>query len=673
MLTGKQAFEGEDITEILAAVVMKKPAFDALPHDTPASVRVLLERCLRKDRHQRLGDAGAVRIEIEDVLAAPTDAGPAWAVVRHQRFLPWIAVAVFLLGSVGLAILHFRAASPADSVLHLSIPLPANTLPGFLALSPDGKRLVIMFAREDKEQLWIRSLDSPQHQLLPGTEFARSPFWSPDGKSIGFFADGKLKIVSAGGGPPQVLCDGTGIGASGTWNGDGVILFSTTGIGDPLQRVNASGGACTVVTKPEGGSTHRYPEFLPDGKHFVFLVLRGDEAKRGLYVASLENLAPRRLLTDESSAVFAPSTTGKKYGYLLFLRGGALMAQPFNTETLRLAGDVFSIASEVDFSFNGDLIAASASPGGILAYVSNRGTQKQLIWLDRSGKELGKVGKIQNQYHVGLSPNEKTVATVRNQVTNSGIWLYDVKRGGETRLTSPALPSAAVWSPDGTWIAFGSGRGLYLKDANGGLREELLVENANTKAPSDWSKDGRYLIYTEEDQKSRGDIWFLADPLNRSGERKPVKFLATEAIESQGQLSPDGRWLAYVSDESGQFEIYVRPFPSGSGRWKISAGRRAGEPRWRRDGKELFFLEIGSPVDRLMAVPVQSGSRGDLQAQDPKVLFEFRSVINTPQMNAFLYSPSADGERFLVNVLAGDTEPTLNVINNWEKAALGSK
>jgi len=507
--------------------------------------------------------------------------------------------------ALGVSFLHFRETPPADPVLHLSVPLPGNPRVVFVAGSPDGRRLVILFAKEGKRQLWIRSLDSTQLQLLPGTENALGAFWSPDGKSIGFFADGKLKAIPAIGGPPLVLCDGTGDAAAGTWNRDGVILFSTTGIGEPLQRVNASGGACTAVTKPEGDSWHLYPEFLPDGKHFVYLVRGGDEAKRGLYVASIDtahdNAAAHRLLADNSSAVFAASTSGKKYGYLLFLRGNVLMAQPFNAETLQLSGDVFPAATEASANRNGQ-VSASASNTGILTYTTrSQDAGYQLTWLNRSGKELGKVGSVQEIRHVALSPDGSAAASV--PAGGHEIWLHDLQRGGETRFTSPSLPArGVVWSPEGQMIAFGSGKGLYVKDASGGLKEELLLENGNVKTPSDWSRDGRYLIYTETDPKGQGNIWYLLDPLkkdpvNKSSDRKPVKFQGTEAVESQGQLSPDGRWLAYTSDESGQNEVYVRPFPSGPGRWKVSAGREGSlEPHWRRDGKELYFHEARLPI-----------------------------------------------------------------------------
>ena len=414
------------------------------------------------------------------------------------------------------------------------------------------------------------------------------------------------------------------------------------------------------------------PEFLPDGKHFVFVVRGGDESKRGLSVASLDDPTPRRILGDESSAIFAPSTQGKKHGYLLFLRGNDLMAQPFRAETLQLAGDPIRVAMNASFSLIGSQVAASVSASGILAYRSNAsGTRRQLTWLDRSGKELSTVGSVQDLRDVALSPDGKTVATGRSQ---QGIWLYDVQRGGEARFTSQTLPGTApVWSPNGDLIAFASGNGLYIKDASGGIKEEVLYENRNPKTASDWSRDGRYLTYTEVDPKDQADIWFLLDPLNKSSDKKPVKFQGTPAIESQGQLSPDGHWIAYLSNESGQDEVYVRPFPSGPGRWKVSAGHGLSrEPRWRRDGKELFFVESGVP-QRLMSVPVQSSSDRGFQAGVPQAMFEFRGNSSVPSANRFVYSPSADGQRFLVNLDASDEEPALNVIVNWEKAALGGK
>jgi serine/threonine protein kinase/dipeptidyl aminopeptidase/acylaminoacyl peptidase len=669
MLSGTRLFDGETISHTLADVLRAPIDFANLPATTPAAIRELLERCLDRDPRKRLRDIGEARIAITKYLANPTTGTELPPIEgRIASKWPWITSAVAALAmaaAAGLALVHFRETPPAEPVLHLSVPLPKDGLPGFLSLSPDGSRLVVAMSAQGKTELWLRALDSSQLQLLPGTNDPRWPFWSADGKSIGFFEDGKLKMIPASGGPPQTLCGGTGTGASGSWNRDGVILFSTSGIGDPLERVNAPGGACTQVTKPEAGITQRFPEFLPDGKHFVYSVQGGDEAKRGLFLAAMDDPTPRRLLADNSGAIFAPSTTGKSNGYLLFIRGEVLMAQPFNGDTLQLAGDMFPIATDVSLNLNAG-IAASVSAKGTLVYESNPGHSRfQLTWMDRSGKDLGKIGTVQDQRAVALSPDGKSVATVR---TDQGIWLDDLERGGETRFTSPELPGRPpVWSPDGKWIAFGSGNGLYLKDAGGGLKEELLLENGNEMPPSDWSRDGRYLVYTENDAKGHGYIWFLENPLSKSGERKPVKFQATGAMETQGQLSPDGRWLAYVSNESGLGEIYVRPFPSGPGRWKVSAGRAPGfQPRWRRDGKELFHLEQDGTLNRLMAVSIRPGPQADFQTGAPQLLFEFRAIGTVPSRNQFLYSPSPDGQRFLVNVQASDAEPTLNVITNWE-------
>ena len=672
LVTGKRLFQGEDAGHTLAAVIMQKPDLSA----APAQVLLLLQECLEKDPKKRLRDIG----DMELLLAAP----PAPSAPQPPRIggiteskVAWGIAGLFALIALGVSFVHFRETPRANPALNLSVALPGNALPAFLALSPDGRSLALVLVNGGKAQISLRSLDSPQLQFLPGTENPRGIFWSPDGKSIGFFADGKLKTIPAAGGPPQVLCDGAGPNSGGTWGADGVILYSADSVGIPIRRVNAIGGACTVLSKPEGDSNHEYPEFLPDGKHFVYLVSGGDETKRGLYVAALDNPAPRRLLADEASAIFAPSANGKKYGYLLFLRGSALMAQPFDANTLQLAGDVFPVAAEASVTFSGQ-VAASASTNSILVYTSNFNFRKgQLTWLDRSGKELVKVGSVEEERLVSLSPDGKNVATMRleNQGMNQGIWIYNLERGDETRFTLPNVGSTSpVWSPDGNLIAFGEGKALYLKDTNGGSNEQLLLQDGNDKTPSDWSRDGRYLIYTENNPKSQADIWYLTDPLNKSADRKPVLFQGTDAVESQGQLSPDGRWLTYLSEESGESAVYVRPFPSGPGRWKVSSSApRNREPRWRRDGKELFYLEAGIPIIRLMSVAVQNGPHGDFQAGAPQPLFEFRGLTIVPQMNSFLYSPSADGQRFLLHLQPNDAQLSLNVMTDWEKIALGGK
>jgi serine/threonine protein kinase/Tol biopolymer transport system component len=668
MLTGTRAFAGEDVSETLARVIEREPAWDALPAVVPMHVSQTLRLCLRKPVRERIPDIGSVRLALDGAFGT-TARETATPVTAPRGRLAWTAFAVATLVAAALAVpavKYFRQAPSADPVLRLPLPLPATS--NFMALSPDGRRLAVtLINRAGKGELWLRPLDSSQLERLPGTEGMRGPFWSADGKSIGFFADGKLKAIPAAGGPPQVLCDGAGLGAGATWNRDGVILFN--GGSDPsIRRVDAAGGACTAVTKPDGDSRHRYPAFLPDGKHFVYMVSNGDEATRGVYVASIDNPERRRLFADESSAIFAPSTIGKKYGYLLFLRANELMAQPFSAETFELAGDVFPVGAGPGIDSTGQ-VAAAVSAGGILVYNPSDTSSNQLTWLDRSGKALGNVGDLQRQQMAALSPDGKTVATLRSQ----RIELYDLVRGGETRLTALAS-STPVWSPESNLIAFGSGNSLYLMDASGGSREERLLERGSRITPSSWSEDGRYFVYTVADSKNGGDIWYLPDPLNKSSERKPVEFLATEANEGQGQLSPDGHWLAYVSYESTQMDVYVRPFPSGPGRWKVSGGAmRNLEPYWRRDGKELFFVENVFPVNRLMAVAVQSGPRGEFQTGTPRALFEFRTVGISPPFTSQRYSPSADGQRFLVQAQPSNPELMLSVITNWEKAALASR
>jgi dipeptidyl aminopeptidase/acylaminoacyl peptidase len=396
-------------------------------------------------------------------------------------------------------------------------------------------------------------------------------------------------------------------------------------------------------------------------------VVGGDEAKRGVYLGTFDNPSSRRILTDQSSSVlFVPSASGIGHGYLLFLRETTLMAQPFDPTTLQLAGDVFPVAGQASTSSSPPQMAATASQNGILVYLANSTLESQLTWFDRSGKAQAKIGPHSLLSAVSLSPDEKIVAFD----SRSGMWLHELNRGVETKFTFPPLGGGgAVWSPDGGRMAFSITGGLYRKDASGGGQEEVLLKKgSNPRALSDWSRDGRFLLYTEDDPKTRGDLWILPDPLGKSGGGTPVPFLRTEFIESQGQFSPDGRWIAYVSNETSQPEVYVRPFPSGAGKWKVSTNGGV-EPRWRRDGKELFYLQPDGLLRRLMVAGIQPASRPVFEVGAPKPLFAARLISFVIQSNAFSYSVSADGQRFLMNTQVSVVEPTLNVIVNWEKVA----
>jgi len=657
LLSGRRAFQGDDVPDILGSVLKLDPDWKALPGDTPAHVQKILRRCLEKDRKRRIRDIGDVRLELD--MPAEEPASPAHSGTGLAK-VAWIAAGVSILALAALAVAHFREPEPDQRVLRLSVTLPPNTLPGFLALSPDGRRLVVLLVGVGKSQLWLRPLDAPEFQPLSGTDGARTPFWSADSRFIGFFADGKLKTIPAAGGPALNLCGETGLGAGGAWSRDGVIVFgSETG---PLRRVNAAGGDCTPVLKADPGERQSFPEFLPDGKRFLYFRGINNEPSRGVYAAALDNPSGRKLLSDNSSVMFARPQAGSHNGHLLFLREGTLMAQSFDAEALQLLGDPFPVATQASVSFTTPQVAASIALNGTLAYLANRSQEGQLTWFDRSGKELGKVGPHADQFGVSLSPDANVVAIARR---NQGIWLYDLVRGSETRF-STAVPSTAIWSPDGSRVVLSpAGQGLIIKPANGTGQEESLLKTSDRTPASDWSRDGRFLIYTQIDAKANADIWYLPDP--GKPDSKPVKFVGTDALESQGQLSPDGHWIAYVSAETGKQEVYIRPFPIGTGQWKVSVnGGR--EPRWNRDGKELFFLELGAPDTRLLTVAIQPDAREGLRIGTPQKLFDFRGLGIVVQTNAFAYSPHPDGKRFLVNAQAETADPAINIITNWQAA-----
>jgi Tol biopolymer transport system component len=662
LLTGKRAFEGETVVETLGKVMHKEPDWSAVP----PQMRKLIQWCLEKDRKKRLQAIGDARTLLDETVVndAATVASP-----RLLRSAMAIAV-IAILGLAALAFIHFREMPPAAPPMHFLIALPEGVAPGHFALSPDGH----MLAMNHRGQIWIRSIDSPELRSLSGTDGARAPFWSADSRTIGFFADGKLKIVPAAGGPTQTLCTDTGLGSGGTWNGKGVILFATeAGV---LYRVSAAGGTCTPLTSGPANIDSRIPVFLPDGKHFLYAkgLQTGDESVRGLYLASLDEPIGRRLLADSSSAIFVPSKPGGTQGQLLFLRETNLMAQPFDAGSFQLIGDAVALAQQASTSNTPPQIAASASETGTVVYLANLRPDTQLSWFDRSGKVLAKVGPSARRFGgVTLSPDGKQIAFVRG--TPSGefsLWLRDLERNTETRLTSPPLaPFSAVWSGDGRRIAFASSGALYLKDATGGGQEQVLDHGARTQ-PSDISRDGRWMVFTETDPKTAGDIWLLTDPLVPTANHRRVAYLRTPSNESQGQISPDGKWLAYTSDESGADQIYIRPFPAGDIKWLVSAGIRGTEPRWRADGKELFYLERpigGSLSNKVMAVTIGPGTSPVIGV--PKQLFEFSATTTVTQGNLFVYSPSPDGQRFVIKAYATEAQPTLDVLLNWQKTAGG--
>ncbi len=650
MLTGRQLFGGgETVTDTLASVVKDVPDLTRVPAETPPHIRRLLDRCLSKDANTRLRDIGEARIALESPLPPepPVDA------LQRRDILPWIAAAVFAISTLALAVLWLRRPTDDVRMLKFAVLPPekghfvANSYP---AVSPDGRHLAFAASSEGKTQLWIRDLHTSVARPLPGTDRAFEPFWSPDNRSVAFFADHKLKKVDLGGGPAVTVCDAVN-SRGGSWSPNDVIVFNP-GLNTPLFRVPAAGGTATPLTtldEAAGEIGHRSPWFLPDGRHFLFTARNGNPDMTAIYVGDLESKERRRLFAAASNPVYTAP------GFLLFMRAKSLMAQGFDASGLRVTGEPFPVAEQVDYVEAYVQGQFAASQNGVLAYYSGGASDDlQLTWFDRAGKPLGTVG-LPGFMRPAISADGGTVVTERaNALTGSiDLWLDDLAHGTDSRFTfDHSMNTNPVWSPDGTLILFSSNRsgksGLYQKAVAGAGREELLYEAADEATPTDWSRDGRFAIFDTRSSKTKYDLWVL--PL--TGDRKAFPFLQTEFSESSGKLSPDGRWLAYVSDETGGLEVYVQSFPGKEGKWQISA-KGGTRPVWSRDGKELFY---NAPENKLMAVDVKSGARFEHGAAH--ALFEFRGS------NSF--DVTRDGKRFLLaSSLEQEANPELTVVINW--------
>ena len=671
LLAGHAAFEGDDLTEILAAVVRAEPDWNRLPERTPQCISLLLRRCLRKDRRQRLQDATDVRIEIEDTLSGVSDPQPAHA-VRHKPPPAWIALCgVLLIALAALSIAHFRVVPVQQPSTRFQVPPPEQSVISIFKLSPDGRYIVIAGLSEGRNRLWIRPLDSLQAQVLQGTEDASYPFWSPDSSHIGFFAQGKLKKIAVTGGPPQTLCDAPG-GRGGTWGATGIVLFAPNLTGG-LYKVSAAGGVpepATKLTTTGPSDSQRYPEFLPGGRHFLYLLQTNRKEVGGIYAASLDGEQPIRLLADPSNAVYVPPIAPQMSGYLLFRREGTLMAQPFDPDRLRLNGEIFPVAEQVGTSANVGIGAFSTSENGVLAYrTGGTGGNREFVWMDRDGKRLGTVTSPALGRSGALSRDEKRLAfSITDESGNLGnLWLQDLERKVISRFTFElGVSSSPAWSPDDTRIAFsirdeGAQWGIYQKEVTGTGKAELLSHGGVNAFTWDWSPDGKFILYSDYQEKTKYDLWML--PLE--GDHKPIPYLQTPFSEIHGQYSPDGRWMAYASDESGRFEVYVQTIPTSGPKWQIS--NAGGDfPRWRRDGKELYYIAADQ---KLMEMPVKtaSGSSGSFVPGVPQPLFRIEPV-STSVSTTIPFQPAANGARFLVNVQAGGEgtqAPPITVVLNW--------
>jgi Tol biopolymer transport system component len=691
MLTGKMAFRGDTATDTLASIIKEEPDWKLLPAGTPMRVKVLLQRCLQKDPKQRLQAIGDARISLDEVLCGAPEAAPFTAAFEGatKRWWLWAVSGVaclLLLATVLLAFLYVHQKPPASQAMRFEIPVPERlTLGGNFALSPDGRKLAFIGAGADGQtRLWVRSLETLEARPLDGTEGAvSSPIWSPDGRFIAFFSQGKLKSIESAGGPPVPLCDSPLV-LGGTWNRNDKIIFGSTG-GSFL--VNASGGSPASITT---GGANVAPSFLPDGKHFVYERSLVQGGGNGIYLGSVDakpQEQPSKKLLPDSSPVAYASSSDAAVGYLLFVRGavtgstGTLMAQPFDTRRLEVTGEAVPIAEQVSAT------SFSVSATDVLVYVKGSSSavqtaargfiRGQLTWFDRDGKVVGTVGDPGIYRTVALSPDGKRVAFERADPQSSNtrnIWLYELARGVTTRFTfSSAWESNPVWSPDGSRIAFVSNRSgrydLYQKASNLAGEDELLFSSSDLKAPSSWSPDGRHLLFFNPIPPDR--LWLL--PLGDTvADRKPILVEHSEFNQAAGRFSPDGRWIAYSSDESGRDQIYVRPFDvssalgssstgttSMSGKWMVSkdGGTTA---LWRHDGRELFYLSLDGT-----AMVVDVNTSGVFQAGVPKALFKVpRGVL--------FWDVSSDGKRFLMAAPSATggavAQPPFTIVLNWQAA-----
>ena len=654
MLCARRAFEGGTVSEILASVLRDEPDWQRLP-PLPDGIAKLLRRCLRKDRARRLQSIGDARIELEDALNEPsTVAEPVSPATPKWSYAVMAALALVAL------IAAVSALSPVPPSMapemRLEIGVPATTAPTSLAISPDGLQLVYVADVDHRPHLWLRRLDSGAARALPETDYSQSPFWSPDSRSVGFFANGKLKRLDIAGGSPKVLADAPQ-GFGGAWSKDGTILFCASN--QDLFRVSAEGGApiqATHLDRPRQTS-HRQPWFLPDGRHFLYFAT-GAEG-RGIYVDSLDDSKPRRLLGTDTDA--GPVLTSS--GQLLFVRGRTLFRQQLDLKSLELTGSALPMAEPV--IVDGTTAAFSASSAGPIIYRIGPENGKQLIWFDRSGTEIERVGNIDiaNLWMWSLSPDGGRVTLGRTVEGNFDIWLLDARRGLLTKFTvDPAYDWNAVWSPDGGRIAYRHDAQMYQRALAGAPgTEAVLLSSTTTDTPTDWSRDGRNLVFQRQDPKTGLDLWAL--PFDSAGKPgQPIVITQTTAAEEQGQLSADGKWIAYQSNESGQPEIYIQPFPGPGSKSRVSTNGGI-QARWRMDSRELFYLASDG---RLMAVPIHAGSSGSIEpgAATPLFWTHMYGTLRSSRVFSPQYSVSSDGQRFLMNTISEVNAGPITVLLN---------
>jgi serine/threonine protein kinase len=657
MVTGNRPFAGRSQISVASAILEKEPEPITATHPlTPPVFEQVVATCLAKNPDDRFQTAHDLRLQLNWIAEGKTPTAKPAESERTKREAILAAVACVLALLLIASVIWWRASRPAERTEYFSAPLPFSARD--VAVSPNGHTVVVVGRdSERKNLLWIYEPGAPQAKAIPNTEGANFPFWSPDGKSLGFFADGRLKRLDLSGGPVQTLCDAP-TGRGGAWNKDGVIIFTPSGqLGFGLYRIAASGGTATQITFPDrehAEDSHRWPVFLPDGNHFLYLAmdLSGRSTLSSIYVGAL-NSSEKRLITQaRANAAYAAP------GYLLFYRDQTLFAQRFDATKLALSGEPTPFLTEIEYLPRIQRAVFASSESGVLVAQRSSGDTgaSQLLWFDRKGQQVGVATKPGVYGNISLSPNGKFVAADAMDLatTNTDLWTYDLENESAKRLTfDPAIDSTPLWSPDETRLVFTSDRAkrfnLYVKNADGSQEEQLIPQEGPDRYPLDWSHDGKYVIY------QRGtDLWYLTFP-----ELASTLFLKAASAPNVARFSPDGKWLAYASNESGRWEIYVTSFPAAHGKWQVSSA--GGEqPKWRSDGKELFYL---APDGKIMATPVTIGTNFD--AGSPMVLFQANPREMVATSERFSYDVSKDGQRFLINTQLKSALTPMSVVMDW--------
>jgi Tol biopolymer transport system component len=645
------------------------------PHSLSGSMPPALERTLKKALHSdpelRWQSARDFHDELEWIAEAGAAAPQRPAASRFR--LAWMIAVALAAAGIGYW-LHDLRTLPQPPALRATIETPMGTrigatrAVGQIALSPDGKMLAVPLIRDEDSYLWVRRLDSEAFQRLEATRHGFSPFWSPDSRYIGFFAAGKLKKVLASGGPAEVICDATE-GRGGTWNGDNRIVFCPR-IGGSLYAVSAAGGEPHPITQLDASlheDAHYWPRFLPDGRRFLFYARSTDQEKTAIRVGSLDPAFPvATVATTTTEADYAPATDSASPGHLFFVREGALLAQPFDLRRLALTGEPAVLAGEIDFESGYGPAGFSVSRTGTVAIVPP--SSQHNVFVDRNGSVTGEVGTPGPYLSVALAPDGKGIASVIKSAQSGrrDIWLVDLLRGIQSRFSFyPQNGLRPVWSPDGRTIAYAGDRpapyNLFRRSTAAGAKEEALLPiGLGQRFPTDWSRDGRLLLFEEYSAQTKFDLWVLSTPLGSVNGLQPVKYLADPFNESDGRFSPDGRFVAYTSDESGTNQVYVQTYPKGGGRWQISREGGA-QPRWRGDGKELFYI---GPKGALVAAPIRTNGRS-IETGVPRALFSRTALHMQPGPD---YDVTADGQRFLT-LDPEEGRDTITILLNWAHTA----